>query len=347
MSQTQEVLFETAKMESPSVNVSPVSGVSMRRRTTIHKSQQEALLHSAHLGEKMVGDVLVAAGVTFCVAPFLTVVDKAIVHSAAGSYTLVQSGMESIQGIFRSPAAYFRSPTFLLMWGVYAATYSTANCLKTLAEHQEYSQARRSSASNLDGGKMGIFLGTTAVNTSASLMKDRAYAQMFGSSAVTSSAIPRMSYAFWMARDFSVIGSSFILPDLVSGRLVEEYGMDPKTAQSFSQLACPVAAQFIAGPLHYMGLDLYNRNLGTKSWSEAMIDRSRSLFRGFVPVVAARIARIAPGYGVGGVFNTRLRGAWRDQLINREIKSMMKNPKTPDASRLVELIHGKAKDAKP
>ena len=224
------------------------------------------------------------------------------------------------------------------MWGVYAATYSTANCLKTLAEHKEHSKTRHNAGINGAGvGRMEIFLGTTFVNTSASLLKDRAYARMFGTSSV-STVVPRMSYALWIARDFSVIGSSFILPDLVSGHLVEKYEIDPKVAQSCSQLTLPVVTQFIAGPLHFLGLDLYNRNLSAKAWSEAVVDRSKSLCRGFFPVVVARIARIAPGYSVGGVLNTRFRSAYRDHLINRKVKTMMIDSDTLGASRIAKLI---------
>jgi hypothetical protein len=312
---------------------------------------------SSRLGDKLLGDVLVGSGVTFCVAPFLTVVDKAIVHSSAGSHTLMQSGFESITGMVRNPIQYLKSPTFLFMWAVYASTYSTANSLKTIVEHNEYASAmrkeegdRRSKAgassnnNNMALGKVGIFLGTTFVNSSASLIKDRAYARMFGNATVSTS-IPRMTYALWMTRDLLVVGSSFILPDLVSGRIAEQYDMDEKDAHRIAQFALPVATQFIAGPLHYMGLDLYNRRLAdTTSWREAIVDRSKSLYRGFVPVVSARIARIAPGYGIGGVMNTQLRDSYRDHLIQREVKSMMKQDMGRDsASRLVALLHNSKK----
>jgi hypothetical protein len=311
---------------------------------------------SSRLGDKLLGDVLVGSGVTFCVAPFLTVVDKAIVHSAAGSHTLMQSGIESIKGMVRNPVQYLKSPTFLFMWAVYASTYSTANSLKTIVEHKEYASAMRkeegdrrtskgASSNNSNSlGKVGIFLGTTFVNSSASLIKDRAYARMFGNASVSTS-IPRMTYALWMSRDLLVVGSSFILPDLVSGRIAEQYDMDEKDAHRIAQFALPVAAQFIAGPLHYMGLDLYNRRLAdTTSWREAIVDRSKSLYRGFVPVVSARIARIAPGYGIGGVLNTQFRDSYRDHLIQREVKSMMKQDMGRDsASRLVALLHNSKK----
>lgn len=274
-----------------------------------------------NLTSKLAGDVVIGSCVTFFVAPFLTVVDKAIVESAAGSRTLIESGVESLRGIFQNPKQYFKSPTFLMMWGVYAATYSTANSLKTISEHQDYrkSQAVETKHDATEKpvlGQMGVFLGTTFVNSSSALLKDQAYAKMFGTS-TTNTVVPKLSYAFWIARDFSVIGSSFILPDLVSGHIARTLDMDEKSAKSMSQLALPVVAQFVAGPLHYIGLDLYNRDLTGKSWTDAFLDRSVSLYRGIAPVIVARIARIAPGYGIGGVLNTNLRDQWRENLTKQ------------------------------
>ena len=301
------------------------------------------------LVEKLAGDVLIGTTVTFSVAPFLTVVDKAIVQSAAGTHSLSRSCFESVQSMFLNPVKYVKSPTFLLMWGVYAATYSSANSLKTLVEHQQYANASKQSSSakatkrdSADIGKVGIFLGTTIVNSGASLLKDRSYARMFGTSTVQNS-IPRLSYGLWIARDLSVVGSSFMLPDLVYPYLVNTYGMETSSAKNFCQLSLPMAAQFVAGPLHFLGLDLYNRNLDAKTFFEAVVDRSKSLYRGVFPVIGARIARIFPGYGFGGCLNTKFRDNWRDYLVEREVKEMMENP-MKDASRLVALVHSKTKN---
>ena len=277
MQHHQMKAVEPQMISSTQHRIPNLSAKKTPRSTTTDVTRIPDSVASINLSEKLMGDVLVASGVTFCVAPFLTVVDKAIVQSAAGSHTLLRSGVESIQNIARNPIQYLKSPTFLLMWGVYAATYSTANSLKTYSEHQEYSEARRRTPDQLgrvsNTGKLGVFLGTTMVNSGCSLLKDQAYARMFGTNSVTT-VMPRMTYALWMTRDLSVVGSSFILPDLVSSKLVDDYDMDRRTALSLSQLGLPIATQFIAGPLHFMGLDLYNRNLGDRRWGEAIIDRS-------------------------------------------------------------------------
>ncbi|OEU11735.1 hypothetical protein FRACYDRAFT_263301 [Fragilariopsis cylindrus CCMP1102] len=339
-----------------------------QKQTTVSISTVTAA--STHLGSKLIGDAMVATGVTFCVSPFLTVVDKAIVESAAGSNTIIKSGINSIKSMARNPVEYIKSPTFLLMWAVYSATYTTANAFKTLEEHVTYSNDRSSSLSsssssassvgdqkqtttnNLGMFKLGAFVGTTVVNSGTSMMKDRAYARMFsGSSSSTAASFPRSTYALWMMRDLSVIGSSFLLPDIVSPMLVEHQGMDKDRAHNICQIGLPVLAQFIAGPFQYLGLDMYNRNLKGMTTSQATFDRTRQLYQGVAPVIAARIARIIPGYSIGGVANTKLRTTWRESLIERDVAAMMKNntgttikqntiQNKDYAKRLVASLHG-------
>ena len=121
---------------------------------------------SKKLQNLLVGDVLAACGVTLAVAPFMTVIDKAIVQRAAGSHTIFQSSVASVKQIFRNPIAYLRSPTFLMMWGVYASTYTAANALKTLYEHNDGKKSNSvKSSSNKSSAQMGAFVGTTIVNS--------------------------------------------------------------------------------------------------------------------------------------------------------------------------------------
>jgi hypothetical protein len=232
------------------------------------------------------------------------------------------------------------------MWAVYAATYSTANSLKTIVEHREYYRtqtpivnptATTSSnvASSSNNGKLGVFLGTSVVNSSTSLFKDRAFARMFGTSGAATS-IPKVTFGLWATRDCLVIGSSFILPDIMSKKLVDDWDMKKTDAQKISQLSLPIATQFLAGPLQLLGLDFYNRPLLNHTFREAVMDRTRFLLQGYFGVVAARIARIAPGYGIGGIYNTQFRDQWREYLIEKEIMKMNENEAS--ACHLVNLV---------
>jgi hypothetical protein len=174
---------------------------------------------------------------------------------------------------------------------------------------------------------LAVFLGTSTVNSAGSLFKDRAYARMFGT--VAKKSVPKVAYGLWMTRDFLVVGSGFILPDLVA----KHWGEDYKQA---AQASMPVAMQFIAGPLQLLGLDLYNRPLENLTTRQAVVERSRFLKEGMTSVVSARIARIIPGYSIGGVLNTKFRDQWRGYLSQEH-----RSPLRETANAVLQTIRNK------
>ena len=271
---------------------------------------------SSKVGQYLLGDVLVACTVTLGVAPFLTIIDKAIVQRAAGSHTIVQSSIESIHKITRNPVKFVKSPMFLMMWGVYAATYTTANTLKTIVEDVEIKK-KISSKDIVDPrmGKTFIFLGTTVVNSATTLMKDQAYAKMFGTMGAAM-RVPMISYSLWACRDCMVIGSSFVLPEIVSKRL-EDQGIEKTKALALSQMACPILTQAVAGPVQLLGLDFANRPMRGFTFVQAAKERVFSIGRNFFSIFGARVSRIVPAYGIGGVGNTYLRNKWREGIDER------------------------------
>jgi len=284
--------------------------------------RNESIL-SSNLRAKLQGDVLVASGITFAFAPFIATIDKAIVQRAAGSHSVVQSSRESLRGMVRHPVAYVKSPAFLMVWGVYAMTYSAVNCLKTCAEHRDvFDGERRAGRFCRDGGdgaglNLNNFVMTAAVNSSLQLMKDRYYASNFGIWNSTNK-IPLRSYGMWALRDCTIIGSSFILPDILGKLLQEKMELDRATASRISQFTCPIAAQAVATPLQLLGLDFYNRTLPNLSYGNAVVERLRFQRAGFTSVVGARILKIVPAFSFCGIGNTHLREMWREGLLRRE-----------------------------
>lgn len=304
---------------------------------------------TGHLRDKLMGDIFVAFGVTLGVAPFISVADKAIVQRANGSHSITSSVASTVRSMARNPIEYFKSPMFLMMWGVYGVTYATANSLKTIMEHQEHDRKTLESrqgishqdSSSSNAGNMAVFTGTTVVNSAVSLLKDKAYARMFGS-AGASSSMPMVTYGLWMTRDLMVVGSSFVLPELVSKKLQDEYSLKKDDALRISQVTVPLVTQLFAAPVQMLGLDYYNRPLSSLGYAEAAIERTRFLANGFWSVVGARIARIFPAYSIGGVLNTKYRDQWKDHLIQKEIQRMDQRQDTSSkqdmANRLVGLV---------
>lgn len=294
-------------------------------------SKSNVLRPDDHLAERLLGDIVIGAGVTAVVSPFLTVIDKALVQKSAGTHSVIGSMLGSVSSMIRNPVAYAKSPTFLWMWATYAATYTVANSIKTITEHQQHVASLRhrerkgkaaSSSNNAALSTGAIFLGTTFANSTACLAKDRAYAKLFGNPAATK--VPKLSYAAWLLRDFSVIGSSFILPDYVAPIVKDTFSLSDSTARHVAQVATPMAAQLIAGPLHFLGLDCFNRDLShMKSLTTRFLDRTGFLTKTFKDVALARMIRVLPGYGVAGVWNAQLRNQWRAHLMQKEVREIL------------------------
>jgi hypothetical protein len=73
----------------------------------------------------------------------------------------------------------------------------------------------------------------------------------------------------------------------------------------------------VATPVQLLALDIYNRPLRKLSLGEVVTERLRFQTNNFASIVGARISRIFPAYGIGGIGNTYLRDKWRDQLLRK------------------------------
>ncbi len=117
-----------------------------------------------------------------------------------------------------------------------------------MVEHNEYALSERNTEEDSKKTgltKFGVFATTTVINSSATMLKDKFYAKHFGT--VTSAIkVPMLTYGLWGLRDCMVIGSSFILPDIMSGILQEHTDLDKDSALRISQFACPIASQFVS-----------------------------------------------------------------------------------------------------
>lgn len=340
-SSNSDMMMATSAAATSNTTPFPTSNISTPRRIVSiggrsnvdqNSNRSQKIVEYSDLASKLAGDVIVACGVTFSIAPIMSCIDKAIVQKAAGTHTMIQSVAETTTAMVRHPILYVKSPVFLMMWGVYATTYCTANCLKTLYEHNQVDPSATNSNKTKDSnkeensiltGKIGIFAGTTIVNSSTTLLKDKYYAIHFGTSSTR--PVPYRTFALWGLRDCMVIGSSFILPEIVSKKLQEYTDMDKKRALQISQFACPVATQLLAGPIQLLGLDLYNRPFSNHTMQDAIVKRMQFQATNFLSIVTARVSRIAPAYGLGGISNTYFRDWWRECLLERRDRHYIVN----------------------
>ncbi len=113
------------------------------------------------------------------------------------------------------------------------------------------------------------------------------------------------SYALFAMRDSLTIFASFNLPPLVAPLLpISEQVEKSVSRASVAQFLAPAGIQLFSTPLHLWGLDLYNRPMGNGTRWRARVAKVASNWLGSS---LARMARIVPAFGVGGVVNSGVR----------------------------------------
>ena len=120
--------------------------------------------------------------------------------------------------------------------------------------------------------------------------------------AVSSRAIPKSSFALFALRDSLTVFTSFNIPPLLGPMI---------GSQNVAQFVAPAGVQLLSTPLHLLGLDLYNRpnidgRVG-KGQKVTWVDRWLRIRRDWGGAALARMGRVIPAYGLGGVVNGRCR----------------------------------------
>lgn len=232
----------------------------------------------------------------FTVAPVISIVDKAIVSNASGKEKLVSCLTNGFKTFFTKPVYFLRQPAFLMIWGVYGGTYVVANSIESICERSKTSPV------------VPKFIGSSATNISLSVIKDKAYARMFGVG--DPRPFPSVSLGLFATRDCMTILASFTLPTMVGQAINKRFSIGKQSADNLAQLTVPCLMQFVSSPLHLYGLDKYNRPDRSLNFS----DRFSRVRQEYLKTSLARVGRILPAFGVGGVVNKYVRKTGKDWL---------------------------------
>lgn len=239
-------------------------------------------------------DVVAAAVASFGVSPFITIVDRAVAENASGKRCMMEAVKSLTRSFLQNPLQFCRTKEFAWIFGLYAATYVTANGIETYYDWKEE-----------DGNGVKI-AGTTAVNMTCVIAKDRAFAQMFG--VIKPQPFPMLSVGMFALRDSLTIASCFQAPAMIAEYMNKEHGVSESTSRSVAQIASPVAVQMLSTPLHLLGLDFYNHRVG--DWKT----RLQFIRREYWKSSMMRVARIGPAFGIGAIGNTSCRDHLREML---------------------------------
>ena len=230
---------------------------------------------------------------------------RGIIENASNRRSLRTSVLSSLRGLLLRPHHFVFSRPFALIFGLYTGTYITANTIDTVSSTISSKDA---SAQTSGPAK---FIATSAANMALCLYKDSQFTRMFGPlSASPARLVPPATYALFALRDSLTIFASFNMPPLLAPHLpmhqlpgIIQSSLDSASA---AQFIAPAAVQIFSTPIHLLGLDIYNRpaaNIGAR-W--------RTIKNLWGWSCLARMARIIPAFGFGGVVNSRV----RKQLMN-------------------------------
>ncbi len=225
-------------------------------------------------------------------------------QNASGQASLKDSLKDSFSTLLRRPQTIIFSKPFALICMLYGGTYLTANTLDTLT-----STTQNKAASHVTAGT-AKFAASSTTNVGLSLVKDSAFAKMFGSGGPPR-PVPLPSYFLFAARDSLTIFASFNVPPLLGPVIASHMGELEKSlsGQTIAQFVAPAGMQIVSTPMHLLGLDLYNRS-GKVAWA----DRWAQVRKNWSVSALARMGRIVPAYGIGGMVNKKMRKGIMEML---------------------------------
>ncbi|PSS02200.1 hypothetical protein BD289DRAFT_422862 [Coniella lustricola] len=279
-------------------------------------SKSDAPWNTRNLFQRIATDVASASAAASLVAPLISIIDRSIMENASGRAPLSTSVRNSLRALVMRPHTMLFSRPVALIFAVYGGTYLTANLLDTTT-----STMTNRPASHVTSGT-AKFASSSAANIVMGIYKDQVYARMFGpagaAGAAVARSVPVASYALFTARDCMTIFASFNVPVLlgpaVGHALGDDFSRRWVSGQTFVQFAAPAFVQIFSTPVHLLGLDLYNRprceRTGMPSWQERWIQVRKN----WSISVLARLCRIIPAYGIGGVVNVKVRRSLMDGL---------------------------------
>lgn len=220
-------------------------------------------------------------------------------ENASGLRPLRTSLTHSLRNLALHPTHLLTSRPFFLITMVYSGTYLTANLLDTTT-----STLTNRPSNTITAGTLKFAL-PSASNIGLCLIKDAQFAKLFGPSGKAVGKVPMASMALFAARDCMTIFASFNVPPLLGPVISERMSEGVKkyvSGQTTAQFLAPAMVQLASTPLHLLGLDLYNRPRASVG------ERWKQVSGNWGVSAAARICRIVPAFGVGGVVNMRVRG---------------------------------------
>ncbi|PUU73590.1 hypothetical protein B9Z19DRAFT_1162573 [Tuber borchii] len=256
------------------------------------KEADSSLEKSSLVAERILSDILSAGTATVLVSPVIYLIDRSIIENASGrSSSVLSSAAASLKTLFKTPHRFFFSKPFALIYMTYFGTYLTANSIDT--------------ASSL---RSGTDLKTVTAGTEKFPRQRPQFCQNVWYWLSQTRPIADIHSLFDKGRHddiFFVQCSAFTCALYAAGHgshlcsdIITEYVI--------------IACQILSTPLHLTGLDIYNRQ------DKATIkSRWEAVKKNWAPSAVARMCRIIPAFGFGGVANAGIRRSLLEKVEKR------------------------------
>jgi len=235
-------------------------------------------------------------------------------ENASGRRSLGDSLRSSLKTLALRPHQIIASKPFALIFMLYGGTYLTANTLDTAT-----STVRNLPPTHVTAGTTK-FAASSAANIGLCIYKDKVFVQLFRAPGAALRPVTTPSFALFALRDCMTIFASFNVPPLLGPVLSQRLGDEVQryaSGQTLAQFAAPAFVQIFSTPVHLLGLDIYNRPVGADGQRRNMPDwrdRWTAVRKNWAVSTAARICRIVPAFGVGGVVNMKVRQGLMERL---------------------------------
>ncbi|KAG9237810.1 hypothetical protein BJ875DRAFT_480995 [Amylocarpus encephaloides] len=291
---------QTSGLNSPATQMDLDVSSRMPRTPKVPDSLTETKVwNTRNLGLRLATDLISGATAATMVAPIIVTIDKGIMQNASGQATLKESLKLSFKDFLLRPHNLVFSKPFALICMLYGGTYLTANSLDTIT-----STVQNKPATHVTSGT-AKFAASSAANVGLCLFKDQAFARLYGPGGPPR-PVPLPSYVLFTLRDCLTIFASFNIPPLLGPVISKNMSTELSknlSGQTVAQFMAPAAVQILSTPMHLLGLDLYNRGSKSIAWDE----RWTIVKKNWAASAAARMCRIVPAFGVGGVVNANIR----------------------------------------
>ncbi|KAK0620215.1 hypothetical protein B0T14DRAFT_430978 [Immersiella caudata] len=261
--------------------------------------------NTKNLSWRLGADMVSAASAAVLVAPIISIIDRSIMENASGRRTLGASLRASFTSLLLRPHHTILSKPFALIFALYGGTYLTANTVDTLS-----STVHNKPAHTITSGT-AKFAASSAANISLCIYKDQVFARLFGPpGSGPSRPVALPTYLLFAARDCMTIFASFNVPHILGPVLTQNLSKEVQkyaSGATLAQFAAPAAVQLFSTPVHLLGLDIYNQPFDRRNGRPGWRERWNQVGRNWAVSTAARICRIVPAFGVGGVVNMKVR----------------------------------------